>query len=175
MMDTNYLLIILIVLVVAAALLFVWMRRDRAETPAETETLPVADADLVAVTADDAAPIIPTPTRPRELAENPFAAPPVDTRPAPVPAAAPAQEDGPPDNLTMLKGLGPKAAGQLNALGITRFGQLAALSNAELDRIDAQMGNFRGRIVRDRWVEQAEHLAAGDVAGFEAKFGKLGG
>jgi predicted flap endonuclease-1-like 5' DNA nuclease len=139
-MDTNYLLIILIVLVVAAALLFVWMRRDRAETPAETETLPVADADLVAVTA-----------------------------------AAPAQEDGPPDNLTMLKGLGPKAAGQLNALGITRFGQLAALSNAELDRIDAQMGNFRGRIVRDRWVEQAEHLAAGDVAGFEAKFGKLGG
>jgi predicted flap endonuclease-1-like 5' DNA nuclease len=40
--------------------------------------------------------------------------------------------------------------------------------------IDARMGNFKGRIARDKWVEQASHLASGDRAGFEAKFGKLG-
>ena len=30
------------------------------------------------------------------------------------------------------------------------------------------------RIERDRWVEQADLLAKGDIAGFEAKFGRLG-
>jgi predicted flap endonuclease-1-like 5' DNA nuclease len=37
------------------------------------------------------------------------------------------------------------------------------------------MGAFQGRIARDRWIEQARYLAADDVAGFEAVFGKLGG
>ena len=36
------------------------------------------------------------------------------------------------------------------------------------------MGAFKGRITRDRWVEQARYLAAGDIAGFEVTFGKLG-
>ena len=44
----------------------------------------------------------------------------------------------------------------------------------DIARVDAQMGNFKGRIVRDRWVEQARLLADGDIAGFEATFGKLG-
>jgi predicted flap endonuclease-1-like 5' DNA nuclease len=81
---------------------------------------------------------------------------------------------GPPDDLTALKGLGPKAAAQLNALGITHFKQIAALSPQDVSAIDARMGNFKGRIARDKWVEQASHLASGDRAGFEAKFGKLG-
>ena len=81
---------------------------------------------------------------------------------------------GPADDLTRLKGLGPKAAAQLNTLGITRFAQLAALSDEQVSAVDGRMGIFRGRIERDRWVEQARHLAAGDVAGFEAKFGALG-
>jgi predicted flap endonuclease-1-like 5' DNA nuclease len=83
--------------------------------------------------------------------------------------------DGPADELTRLKGLGPKAAMQLNALGITRYAQLAALDDAGVAALDAQMGAFRGRILRDRWVDQARYLAAGDTAGFEAEFGKLGG
>lgn len=81
---------------------------------------------------------------------------------------------GPPDELTRLKGLGPKAAGVLNALGITRYDQVAALSDADVARIDSQMGPLQGRITRDRWVEQARFLAADDRAGFEAVFGKLG-
>lgn len=83
--------------------------------------------------------------------------------------AAPA----PADELTLLKGLGPKAAAQLNALGITRFDQLAALSPVQADTLDNAMGAFKGRVARDKWVEQARLLATGDRAGFEAAFGKL--
>jgi hypothetical protein len=83
--------------------------------------------------------------------------------------------EGPADDLTVLKGLGPKAAAQLNSLGITRYAQIAAWSDEQVAAIDARMGVFKGRIVRDRWVEQARYLAAGDRAGFEATFGKLGG
>ena len=66
-----------------------------------------------------------------------------------------------------------KAAARLNALGVTRFDQIAAWTYDDIARIDAEMGAFRGRIVRDKWIEQAQHLAQGDRAGFEAKFGKL--
>lgn len=77
------------------------------------------------------------------------------------------------DDLTRIKGLGPKLAEQLNALGVTRFAQIAEWDDAEIDRIDAQLGRFQGRIRRDDWLTQAGLLAAGDDAGYEAKFGKL--
>lgn len=102
--------------------------------------------------------------------------------PAEPPPAAPAEEervaapaDGPPDDLTRLKGLGPRLNGLLGQLGVSRYDQIAAWTPADIARIDAQLGTFRGRIERDGWVEQARLLAAGDVAGFEAKFGKLDG
>jgi predicted flap endonuclease-1-like 5' DNA nuclease len=82
---------------------------------------------------------------------------------------------GPPANLQMLKGVGPKLALQLNENGITRFDQLAGLSENEVALLDERMGAFRGRIARDRLVEQACYLAEGDTDGFEAKFGRLGG
>ncbi len=78
------------------------------------------------------------------------------------------------DMLTTLKGLGPKAASRLNELGVTRFAQMAAWGEADVDAIDDQMGAFKGRIRRDRWVDQARFLARGDIAGFEESFGKLG-
>jgi predicted flap endonuclease-1-like 5' DNA nuclease len=81
---------------------------------------------------------------------------------------------GPGDTLTLLKGLGPKAAALLNELGVTRFAQIASWNEADIAAIDAQMGAFKGRIGRDRWVDQAKLLARGDTAGFEAEFGKLG-
>ena len=86
----------------------------------------------------------------------------LDTQPAPA------------DELTLLKGLGPKAAAQLNTLGITRFDQLAALSPVQAETLDNAMGAFKGRVARDKWVEQARLLSTGDRAGFEAAFGKLG-
>ena len=82
---------------------------------------------------------------------------------------------GPPDNLQLLKGVGPKLAAQLNEFGITRFDQLAGLTANEVALLDGRMGAFEGRIARDRLVEQACYLERGDTDGFEAKFGKLGG
>jgi predicted flap endonuclease-1-like 5' DNA nuclease len=73
--------------------------------------------------------------------------------------------------LTRIKGLGPKLAATLGELGVTRIEQIAAWDDAEIDRIDAQLGRFQGRIRRDNWVEQARLLAAGDTAGFESRFG----
>ena len=85
-----------------------------------------------------------------------------------------ALDDASADVLTTIKGLGPKAASQLAALGITRFSQLAALGTEQVATVDAAMGPLQGRITRDKWVEQARLLAAGDRAGFEAAFGKIG-
>lgn len=78
------------------------------------------------------------------------------------------------DDLTRLKGVGPKLAAQLAALGVTAFSQIAAWDDGDIDRIDAQLGRFQGRIRRDGWVEQAQLLAAGDDAGYAARFGNIG-
>lgn len=80
---------------------------------------------------------------------------------------------GPGDDLELLKGVGPKLAALLTAHGITRFEQMAKLTPRELERLDADLGAFRGRLQRDRVVEQADYLARGDTDGFEQRFGKL--
>jgi len=77
------------------------------------------------------------------------------------------------DDLRKIKGLGPKLVTLLGTLGITRFEQIAAWTEEDIDRIDAQLGNFQGRIRRDSWVEQAQLLLGGDKSAYEAKFGKL--
>jgi predicted flap endonuclease-1-like 5' DNA nuclease len=81
--------------------------------------------------------------------------------------------DLPRDDLCVLKGVGPKFADALHGLGFNRFDQLAALNPTEIDRLDAQLGAFRGRLTRDRIVEQADYLARNDIDGFEQRFGKL--
>lgn len=77
------------------------------------------------------------------------------------------------DELERLKGVGPKLAAMLAAHGITRFEQLAKLTASEIERLDADLGAFRGRLQRDRVAEQADYLARGDIDGFEQRFGKL--
>jgi predicted flap endonuclease-1-like 5' DNA nuclease len=80
---------------------------------------------------------------------------------------------GPPDDLTRLKGVGPKFAALLNDVGITRYDQLARLSGGDIERLDQQLGPFKGRLERDQVPLQAEYLASGDEDGFEQRFGKL--
>jgi hypothetical protein len=87
-------------------------------------------------------------------------------------AAPPAPASGG-DDLVRIKGVGPKLVALLGQLGVKSFAEIADWSDADIDRIDAQLGVFAGRIRRDNWVEQAKFLAAGDAAGFEGKFGKL--
>ena len=77
------------------------------------------------------------------------------------------------DDLTRIKGLGPKLAATLNGLGVTSFAQIAAWDEAEITRIDSQLGRFQGRIQRDDWVGQARFLAEGDETGFAGKYGNV--
>ncbi len=162
-MSTSTLLIIGAAVVLLALVLLVLARSGR--KPVEGP----ADADGIAMVrpATEFSPVLPDEPLPEAGAALAPALSPAEIAPAPAPA-------GPPDPLTRLKGLGPKAQATLAGLGVTRFGQIAGWSDTDVARIDADMGAFQGRIVRDRWVEQARYLAVGDVAGFEAVFGKLG-
>jgi predicted flap endonuclease-1-like 5' DNA nuclease len=94
--------------------------------------------------------------------------------PQPVPAPAPAPAPAAADDLARIKGVGPKLVALLGELGVTSYAQIAAWSEADVARIDAQLGRFAGRITRDQWVEQAKMLAAGDEAGFTERFGRNG-
>ena len=61
------------------------------------------------------------------------------------------------DDLTVIVGIGPVAAGQLNEQGITTFKQLAKLTDADVEKIDANMP-FSADQIRD-WRDQAKELA----------------
>jgi len=87
--------------------------------------------------------------------------------------ARPVHESVAADDLKKIKGVGPKVETLLNSLGVTSYSQIAAWDDDEIDRIDAQLGAFAGRIRRDDWPAQARYLAADDMPGFEARFGRL--
>ena len=144
-------LILLVVLVVVGLAVALWIFRGRGQASDGPEGNALHD-EFAAATKDVAGEILG-----------------VDAHPH-IPGPS-----GPPDNLQRLKGVGPKLAAQLNEFGITRFDQLAGLTENEVALLDKRMGAFEGRIARDRLVEQACYLERGDIDGFEAKFGKLGG
>ena len=62
------------------------------------------------------------------------------------------------DDLTIVKGIGPKIQGQLNAFGIYHYNQIAAWKKLECNWINGSL-SFKGRIEREEWVKQAKALA----------------
>lgn len=132
---------------------------------------PLADEPIAAAAPLDASPAslasdIAEPAPEPEPEPEPAAA-----APEPAPVATPAAPKA--DDLTRMKGVGPRLAERLASVGITSFAQLAALTPEEANALDAKLGDFQGRIHRDRWIEQASFLAKEDIAGFEGVFGKL--
>jgi predicted flap endonuclease-1-like 5' DNA nuclease len=146
--ENNLILLVIALVIGLAVALWIFRGRSRSDGP-EGNALP---DEFAAATQDVAGEILGVDAHP--------------TIPGP---------SGPPDNLQRLKGVGPKLAAQLNEAGITRYDQLAGLTENEVALLDKRMGAFEGRIARDRLVEQACFLERGDIDGFEAKFGKLGG
>jgi predicted flap endonuclease-1-like 5' DNA nuclease len=144
--------------------------RFKPKEPAPVPAAPPPPAPAPAAEAAPAAPAAESPEEPTVPAEpTPEPAP---EAPPPAPAPTPAAKA---DNLQLLKGIGPKLAGLLNGLGVTSFQQIADWTEADIAAIDPQLGAFQGRIARDNIVDQAAYLARGDKAGFEAKYGALGG
>ena len=62
------------------------------------------------------------------------------------------------DDLTVIKGIGPKFAKTLNEHGITSYKQLAELTKGEVEALEEKLG-FSGRFEREGWIEQARELA----------------
>ncbi|MFN4185932.1 MAG: 50S ribosomal protein L21 [Hyphomonas sp.] len=62
------------------------------------------------------------------------------------------------DNLKKLTGIGPALEKKLNAAGITTFAQIAALSDADIAKLEEEL-SLAGRFAKDGWVEQAAELA----------------
>ncbi len=84
---------------------------------------------------------------------------------APAEAAEPveplfATPEGAPDDLKKITGVGPVLEKKLNALGVTRFDQVAGFSDEDIAKVDDAL-NFKGRILRDDWIGQAKTLAGG--------------
>ncbi len=76
-----------------------------------------------------------------------------------------------PDDLKMISGIGPKIEGILHDLGVWTFAQIASWGAAEIKWVDARL-KFKGRIVREDWVNQADALAAGGRDEYVKRFGK---
>jgi predicted flap endonuclease-1-like 5' DNA nuclease len=62
------------------------------------------------------------------------------------------------DDLRAVRGIGPSMERKLHALGIVSYRQLALLDGAQLERVRAELTDFRTRIEREDWVGQARAL-----------------
>ncbi|MFM2269837.1 MAG: hypothetical protein RL757_3278 [Bacteroidota bacterium] len=62
------------------------------------------------------------------------------------------------DNLEKIRGIGAFAERKLNALGIYKFSQIAALDDAQVVQLNEILEFFEGRIERDNWVGQAREI-----------------
>lgn len=93
-------------------------------------------------------------TAPAKKTAKVEAAAPVAAKPAPARGRKAAEKA---DDLKRISGVGPKLEQVLNGRGIKRFADIAAWSDADIERIDGELG-FEGRIRRDDWVGQAKAL-----------------
>ncbi len=75
------------------------------------------------------------------------------------------------DDLKMISGIGPKIEKILHDLGIYTFAQIAAWGPEEIKWVDQRL-KFKGRIIREDWVAQADALATGGRDEYVRRFGK---
>ena len=66
--------------------------------------------------------------------------------------------DGAPDDLKLIKGIGPKFEKDLNGKGIYYFRQIANWKAADVKMVEGVIDSFPGRIGRDEWIKQAKVL-----------------
>ncbi|SNR42568.1 NADH-quinone oxidoreductase subunit E [Puniceibacterium sediminis] len=88
------------------------------------------------------------------------------------PESLSAAREGGPDNLKLIKGVGPKLEVMLNGMGFYHFDQIAGWSAAEIAWVDQNLEGFKGRVTRDDWVAQAGTLASGGETEFASRVKK---
>ena len=67
------------------------------------------------------------------------------------------------DNLQKITGVGPVLEQKLNGIGIFHYSQIAAWTEDEVTWVDSFL-EFKGRIARDHWIDQARELATDSTA-----------
>lgn len=77
------------------------------------------------------------------------------------PEALAAPREGKADDLKVIDGIGPKIEAMLHAMGFYHFDQLANWTAEEIAWVDLQLTAFKGRMIREKWVEQARELLKG--------------
>jgi len=113
-----------------------------------------------------------------------------DRRPDEAPTPQPARSDvalgaaavqevarpGDPHDLKRIRGIGVLIEKKLNSMGVTRYEQIAEWTVADIERVSHVL-DFKGRIERENWVEQARILASGGQTEFSrrADRGEIGG
>jgi predicted flap endonuclease-1-like 5' DNA nuclease len=73
------------------------------------------------------------------------------------------------DNLQRLIGIGPVNERRLKEHGVRTFAQIAAWTSDDVQKVEEYL-RFGGRVERERWVEQAKLLAAGEEDEFARLF-----
>ena len=117
------------------------------------------------------------PSAPPKPAPKPTRAPAAaapDAGPGTKPATLAAARDGGPDDLKLIKGVGPKLEALLHRLGFFHFDQVAAWTADEVAWVDQNLEGFKGRVSRDNWVDQAQALATGKETEFSQRAKKDG-
>ena len=71
------------------------------------------------------------------------------------------RDGGKGDDLGLIWGVGDKLHEKLNEMGIWHFDQIAKWTPAEIAWFEAEMQGFKGRIERDKWIEQCQKLSQG--------------
>ena len=82
-----------------------------------------------------------------------------------------APRKGKPDDLQEIEGIGPALEKLVNSLGFYHFDQIAAWTEADVALVDAEMKTFKGRITRDKWVEQAKIIVSEGLEAFRERAG----
>jgi predicted flap endonuclease-1-like 5' DNA nuclease len=72
------------------------------------------------------------------------------------------------DDLKRIKGIAFQIEKQLNALGVTTYEDIANWTSDDIEHISKSL-DFKGRIQRENWVEQARILAAGGDTEFSRR------
>ncbi len=80
-----------------------------------------------------------------------------------------APRNGKADDLKEISGIGLKIEETLNELGIYHFDQIASWTKDNIEWVNEHLLVFKGRIEREKWVEQAIKLAAGEQTEFSKR------
>ena len=72
------------------------------------------------------------------------------------------------DDLKRIKGIGVVIEKRLEAMGITSYTQIAAWATSDVDQVSNAL-DFKGRIEREQWVQQARILSGGGQTDFSRR------